>query len=88
MIDFSFSGLTHAQSSNQQYFRTKPQNVEVSEGGEVVIECEVENREGRVQWTKDGLTLGKQIQLYTRQVSSMIHSARPTVSPVANIVFA
>ena len=24
----------------------------------------------------------------TRQVSSMIHSARPTVSPVANIVFA
>ena len=26
--------------------------------------------------------------MITRQVSSMIHSARPTVSPVANIVFA
>ena len=27
-------------------------------------------------------------RITTRQVSSMIHSARPTVSPVANIVFA
>ena len=30
----------------------------------------------------------KQNQIYTRQVSSLIHSARPTVSPVENIVFA
>ena len=29
-----------------------------------------------------------QINPFTRQVSSMIHSARPTLPPVANIVFA
>ena len=31
----------------------------MAEGGTAVIPCEVGNREGRVQWTKDGLTLGK-----------------------------
>ena len=43
----------------QQYFRVSPQDVEVAEGGTAVVQCEVGNREGRVQWTKDGLTLGK-----------------------------
>ena len=43
----------------QQYFRVRPQDIEVAEGGTAVIACEVGNREGRVQWTKDGLTLGK-----------------------------
>ena len=43
----------------QQYFRVRPQDIEVAEGGTAVIACEVGNREGRVQWTKDGLTLGE-----------------------------
>ncbi len=38
----------------------RPHDVSAAEGdAEVVIPCEVGNREGRVQWTKDGLTLGK-----------------------------
>ena len=44
----------------QQYFRVRPQDIEVAEGGTAVIACEVGNREGRVQWTKDGLTLGEE----------------------------
>ena len=43
----------------QQYFRVPPSDVEVGEGSTAVIPCEVGNRHGRVQWTKDGLTLGK-----------------------------
>jgi len=34
-------------------------DVEAGEGGVAIIPCEVNNRHGRVQWTKDGLTLGK-----------------------------
>ncbi|XP_043493049.1 nephrin isoform X3 [Polistes fuscatus] len=37
-----------------QYFRFKPRNSSVLEGGEVIIPCEVENRVGIVQWVKDG----------------------------------
>ena len=43
----------------QQFFRSRPRDVDVAKGGTAVVECEVANRAGRVQWTKDGLTLGK-----------------------------
>ena len=51
-----FPGWSYGQ---QQYFRVYPTDVHVGEGGIAVINCAVENRVGRVQWTKDGLTLGK-----------------------------
>lgn len=37
-----------------QYFRVRPRNSSVLEGGEVTIPCEVGNRVGIVQWVKDG----------------------------------
>ncbi|KYM94903.1 Nephrin [Cyphomyrmex costatus] len=37
-----------------QYFRVRPSNSSVLEGGEVTIFCEVGNRVGTVQWVKDG----------------------------------
>lgn len=43
----------------QQYFRVQPRDVKVHEGGEVMLECEVANLAGQVQWTKDGFALGK-----------------------------
>ncbi|TRY71993.1 hypothetical protein TCAL_17121 [Tigriopus californicus] len=43
--------------ARQQHFRVRPHDVEVASGGTAVITCEVGNRAGRVQWTKDGLTL-------------------------------
>lgn len=58
---FSFSGcfcLTEARKQPQQFFRVKPQDIEVGQGGNAVVPCEVSDRRGRVQWTKDGLTLG------------------------------
>ena len=57
-----FSGLSYGQ---QQYFRVLPTDVHVGEGGVAVINCAVENRAGRVQWTKDGLTLGKNTEHFS-----------------------
>ncbi|KAF4524059.1 hypothetical protein B566_EDAN007784 [Ephemera danica] len=44
----------HAQ---QQYFRIEPRDVKVHEGGEALLECQVANQAGQVQWTKDGFAL-------------------------------
>ena len=43
----------------QQYFRVQPRDVQVQEGGEAMLECEVANLAGQVQWTKDGFALGR-----------------------------
>ncbi|RZC37820.1 I-set domain containing protein, partial [Asbolus verrucosus] len=48
-------GLVYGQ---QQYFRVQPRDVKVQEGGEAMLECEVANLAGQVQWTKDGFALG------------------------------
>ena len=45
--------------SGQQFFRTTPQDSFVAEGGRAIINCVIGDLAGRVQWTKDGLTLGK-----------------------------
>ncbi|XP_023332616.1 nephrin isoform X4 [Eurytemora carolleeae] len=41
-----------------QYFLRTPRNTSVAEGDTAVLGCQVGNLLGRVQWTKDGLTLG------------------------------
>ncbi|XP_018050138.1 PREDICTED: nephrin-like [Atta colombica] len=43
-----------SSSGEGQYFRVRPSNSSVLEGGEVIISCEVGNRVGTVQWVKDG----------------------------------
>ena len=52
----SFTGQVRCQ---QQYFRVPPSDIDAGEGSVAVIPCEVGHRAGRVQWTKDGLTLGR-----------------------------
>uniref|UniRef100_A0A8C4T5C1 NPHS1 adhesion molecule, nephrin n=1 Tax=Erpetoichthys calabaricus TaxID=27687 RepID=A0A8C4T5C1_ERPCA len=42
----------------QQAFRVQPDNVTVVDGGEAILQCEVESLSGAVQWVKDGLLLG------------------------------
>ena len=53
-----FISVSNVVSQQNQFFRVKPSNADVAEGGTAIIACEVANRRGRVQWTKDGLTLG------------------------------
>ena len=55
----SLIGMAECFNGRGQYYRVRPGNVDVAIGGTAVIPCEVGNRAGRVQWTKDGLTLGK-----------------------------
>ena len=55
---FFFISVSNVVSQQNQFFRVKPSNADVAEGGTAIIACEVANRRGRVQWTKDGLTLG------------------------------
>ncbi|BFG03936.1 nephrin [Drosophila madeirensis] len=57
VIALSLTGLApcHAQ---QQKFRTTPHDLQVLEGAEAMMRCEVTNVAGAVQWTKDGFALG------------------------------
>ena len=58
--DKTFSaGRVNGAGPKQQFFRTTPQDSFVPEGGRAIINCVIGDLGGRVQWTKDGLTLGK-----------------------------
>ena len=57
-IYYFLISVSNVVSQQNQFFRVKPSNADVAEGGTAIIACEVANRRGRVQWTKDGLTLG------------------------------
>ncbi|KAM7345697.1 hibris isoform 4-T4 [Cochliomyia hominivorax] len=51
--------LTTAQSTSAvQKFRVTPHDVQILEGTDTLLRCEVANRAGQVQWTKDGFALG------------------------------
>ena len=55
-----FSAVYRADGAGkQQFFRTTPQDSFVPEGGRAIINCVIGDLAGRVQWTKDGLTLGE-----------------------------
>ncbi|XP_055693661.1 nephrin isoform X3 [Lutzomyia longipalpis] len=45
-------------TGQQQKFRIIPQDLQVLEGSEALLRCEVQNLAGQVQWTKDGFALG------------------------------
>lgn len=57
IVKLYFSGVVGA-SPRQQFFRTTPGDSFVPEGGRAILTCVIGDLGGRVQWTKDGLTLG------------------------------
>jgi hypothetical protein len=65
-------------SGQQQYFRIQPKDVKVHEGGEAMLECEVTNQAGQVQWTKDGFALGNSLHvsihyIHSNNLELMVH---------------
>lgn len=50
---------SHMVIAQQQKFRVTPHDLQVLEGSEALLGCEVTNLAGQVQWTKDGFALGK-----------------------------
>jgi len=51
-------GNASGRGSGLQHFLQTPKDSEVAEGGRAVLLCQVGDRVGSVQWTRDGLTLG------------------------------
>lgn len=51
--------FTQINAAQQQKFKATPHDLQVLEGSEAVLRCEVSNLAGQVQWTKDGFALGK-----------------------------
>ncbi|XP_022648172.1 nephrin-like [Varroa jacobsoni] len=46
------------QNSDQQYFKVRPQSVQLIEGQTTELQCHIGNLGGQVQWSKDGFVLG------------------------------
>ncbi|XP_014296084.1 nephrin isoform X2 [Microplitis demolitor] len=53
LVGFFISPIVKGDT-NQQYFKVRPVNSSVQEGGKVMIPCVVGKRMGIVQWAKDG----------------------------------
>ena len=49
-----------------QYYIEVPKNQTVNEGDTILLRCQVGNRQGVVQWTRNGFAMGK--ILYTQLV--------------------
>lgn len=63
----SLISTPNQQHRQQQYFKTKPPSIiEINEGSNLIIKCEVGHQAGPVQWVKNGFLLGKKwLSLYT-----------------------
>jgi len=57
LLSSSFTAIAGI-GPRQQFFRTTPGDSFVPEGGRAILTCVIGDLGGRVQWTKDGLTLG------------------------------
>lgn len=51
--------VAQINAAQQQKFKATPHDLQVLEGSEAVLRCEVSNLAGQVQWTKDGFALGR-----------------------------
>ena len=61
-----FPELMHAEYHQQlrpplktQYYIEVPKNQTVNEGDTILLRCQVGNRQGVVQWTRNGFAMGK-----------------------------
>lgn len=59
LLKFAAISPSIAAEQKQQRFRVQPQNLQVLEGSEALLRCEITNLAGAVQWAKDGFALGE-----------------------------
>jgi len=60
---FCFVAVAMTKGQQQQFFTREPSDVAATEGGKVVLPCQVENKGGVLQWTRDGFGLGQKRSL-------------------------
>jgi len=71
IYNYNFSFLVYIVTTfKQQKFRVEPKNVNAREGSNVTLLCEIDDLTGDVQWTKDGLALGRLIACYANVIIS------------------
>ena len=58
-----FSAFLLTVTGGQQEFLEQPENITVREGGEVRLDCVVNNKAGTLQWTRDDFGLGTSREL-------------------------
>lgn len=58
----------------QQFFTREPSDVAATQGGKVVLPCQVQNKGGVLQWTRDGFGLGQNRSLPGFPRMSMVGS--------------
>lgn len=69
-LSISDAAFKHVAGSGvKQYFRVHPQNLQVLEGTEALLRCEIGNLGGSVQWAKDGFALGKLLTCLIRRLT-------------------
>lgn len=61
--------VAQINAAQQQKFKVTPHDLQVLEGSEAVLRCEVSNLAGQVQWTKDGFALGKFMFIFLNLIS-------------------
>ena len=68
-----FSAGLLVVTAGQQEFLDQPENITVVEGGEVRLDCVVNNKLGTLQWTRDDFGLGTSRELagYSRWGSNV-----------------
>lgn len=59
-------------TAHQQKFRLTPQDLQVLEGSDALLRCEVSYLAGQVQWTKDGFALGKLMFNIIRSIQNIL----------------
>jgi hypothetical protein len=64
LLSFIASCAALKNVSAKQIFRALPKNLQVLEGSEALLQCEITNLAGSVQWVKDGFALGKIISIF------------------------
>ena len=69
---FELSGLLNAEyrSTRSQYFIEKPQNQTLNEGETTMLQCQVGNLQGVVQWTRNGFAMGKSYHYSSKYLSN------------------
>lgn len=61
-------------TASKQYFRTHPTNIQVLEGTEALLKCEITNLAGSVQWVKDGFALGMILKTINCNLCKLIYN--------------
>jgi len=84
MIRIILLAFTLGSVGSSQYFITEPEDVTANIGDEVILKCVVGDREGILQWTRNGFGLGTDPELPGYPRYSLTSDLSLKISPVSD----